>query len=406
LLAVAILAGVSVFFAALTPSLPNHASLKAASVPQFLRALAAILGWPISSAAIPGWPISSDVFAATIVNLPALVFLGVMLWKRPPVSSRNWFLVALVVWTLGQAASVAYGRAACDLAPRYLDLFAIGILANFVCLLSIAQGPSGKRDGWKITAVTAWAGTVLISLSLYAGRHLPADLSVKRDTGFVQETNTRAFVATGDFKHLKDKPLFHVPYWDPVWLAATLESPEIRAILPTNIRAPLEPLSVTISPAGAFVPDGYSPTTPKRYGMTLGSYVAQGDATKGEAWMQFDGNRQSAVLAIPVAGYPLRSGITLQVEQNGRRSPVVIKGNPEESWGTAYAKVGKGAFSIHLSDASATTWVAVGGPCLTGRLDALTNSLLAHYRVFLTLGLVAIMSLLAQCGLTSRLPAP
>jgi len=224
LIAAAILAGLAAIGIALSPSLPHHAALKAASFPQFLHALAAILGWPISS------------FAVLIVNLPALVFVGVMLWKRPPANSRNWFLLALVVWTLGQAVTIAYGRAVGNRSSRYLDLFAIGILVNFVCSIANAQGSVGKRYSWTIPGVAVWASIVLISLGMYAGRHIPADLSAKRDTGLAQEINTRAYLATGDFKHLEDKPYLHVPYPDSKRLASILASPDIRAILPANIR--------------------------------------------------------------------------------------------------------------------------------------------------------------------------
>jgi hypothetical protein len=184
-------------------------------------------------------------------------------------------------------------------------------------------------------------------------------------------------------------------------LGSILASPNILAILPTNISRPLTHTSIKSKSAGAFVINGYYPTTPKRTGMTLGSYSAEGDAATGQASIRFDANRQSALLAIPVAGYPLSSGIKLEIEQNGQRKPVAIKSNPKESWGMAYAKVDNGAFSIHLADSSTTTWLAVGAPTVSGRLDALTNSLLANYFVFILLGIVVAVLLLTQCGLTS-----
>jgi hypothetical protein len=395
LLAVAILAGLFMLGAVLTPSLAHHASLKAASFPQFLDALMAVLGWPISS----------NFFSALIRNLPALVFVGVMLWKRPPADDRKWFLLALVVWALGQAVSIAYGRAVGNLSSRYLDLFAIGILVNFACLILIAQDHIGKRYSWTIIGVSVWAITVLISLGLYAGEHILADLSAKRDTGLAQEINTKNYLATGDFNHLKDKPYLHVPYPHSERLASILASPTVREILPTNIRVPLKPALVESQPANAFVSDGYYPTTPKRTDWTLGSYGAQGDAAVGQVTIRFDANKQSALLAIPVAGYPLGSGIKIEVEQNGQRTPVAIKSNPKESWKMAYVKVDKGSFSIILTDLSRanTGWLAVGAPSVTGRLDAFINGLLANYLVFIMLGIVTVLLLLTQFGLTSRL---
>src|ERR1035437_4872226 len=287
LLAVAILAGLFMLGAVLTPrlSLAHHTPLKAASFPQFLYALMAILGWPISS----------NFFSAFIRNLPALIFGGVMLWKRPPADDRKWFLLALVVWALGQAVSIAYGRAVMNLSPRYLDLFALGILVNFACLIVVAQDPIGKRHGWTITGVSVWAITVLISLGLYAGKHIPADLSGKHDTSLAQEINTKQYLATGDFNDLIVNPSFYIPYPNPERLASILASPTVRAILPTNIRPPLTAASIESEPAGAFVADGYYPTTPKRTDWTLGSYGAQGDAATGQATIRFDANQQRAL---------------------------------------------------------------------------------------------------------------
>ncbi len=166
-----------------------------------------------------------------------------MLWKRPPASHRRWFLLALVVWTLGQTVMFAYGRAYKVICPRYIDSFAAGILVNFACLISIAQSQLGKRHGWTIAGVSAWVILVLYSSVLYAGRNLPAELTQKRDTGLAQETNLRNYLATGDLHHLQDKPYLNVPHSNPERLASILAFPEIRAILPANIRAPLDPAS-------------------------------------------------------------------------------------------------------------------------------------------------------------------
>ena len=415
LLAVFILAVLFTLGTVQTPSLAYHAHLKTSSIPQFIEALMAILGWPISSNlfsvlilnlptfVILGWPMASNLFPVIILNLPTFVFVGVMLWKRPPANDSKWFLLALVVWSLGQAVSIAYGRAVGNLSSRYLDLFAISILVNFVCLILIAQDHIGKKYVWTIIGVSVWTITVLFSLGLYAGKRMPAELAEKRDTGLAQEINTRNYLATGDFIHLKDKAYLHVPYPDSKRLASILASPTIRAILPTNIRIPLEPVLVASQPADAFVIDGYYPSTPKRTGISVGSYSAQGVAATGEVTIQFDTSKQSAMLAIPVTGYPLSSGIKLEVEQNGQRNPVSMKSNPKESWAMAYVKVESGAFSIKITDSSTTAWVAIGAPLVMGKLDALINGLLANYLVFMLLGLVGGVSLITVSGLTNRI---
>lgn len=396
LFGVGILFGLFVFGALLTPSLAYHAPLKAASLRQLYEALLGVLAWPLSP----------NFQSAFVRNLPALVFVGVLLRTRPPAADRRWFLLALVVWTFGQAVSVAYGRAVGNLSSRYLDLFAMGILVNFACLISIVQSGAEKRLYWRGAALACWLLTVFMSLGRYANEHVWTELSSKLDIGRAQESNTRNYLASGDLKHLQDKPYLHVPYPDSKRLASILESPSIMAILPTNIRSPLTPVLIESQPTDAFVVNGFYPTTPKRNNMTLGSYGAQGDATKGQVTMSFESNERNAVLAIPVAGYPLSSGVKLEVEQNGQRIPVVIERNPKESWGTGYAKVSRGEFSIHMTDSSNTAWLSVGAPSIGGRLDGLVNRLLANYLSFVMLGVAGGVLLMTQCRIPKGITKP
>lgn len=392
LLAIVILAGLFIVGVVLTPSLVQHEFLKATSFSQFLGALIKVLGWPISS----------NFFSALIRNLPALVFVSVIFLKRPPANDRKWFLLALVVWMLGQTLSIAYGRAVGSLSSRYLDLFAVGILVNFVCLISIAQEYTGRQNGWKITGVSFWIFIVLISLLLHAGKDSLPELNFKRDSGLAQEINTRNYLATGNINHLKDKPYLHVPYPNSERLASILSSPTILAILPANIGSPLMPALIESKPRSAFVANGYFTLPPERIGMTLGSYNSQYDVTTGQATMQFDNNKRGTLLEIPVAGYPLSSGIKLEIEQNGKIIPVILKSNPKKLWGTAFVKIDTGTFSINLIDSSPTNWLAIGAPVVRGRYDAFINVLLSNYHLFILLGLMAIMLLLIQYVITIR----
>jgi hypothetical protein len=293
------------------------------------------------------------------------------------------------VWSIGQAVSIAYGRSVGSLAPRYADLNTIAILIVYVCLICVIQAsPNGQRF-LAIAAGAVWTLTVLVSGGWYAIQTLPAQLDAKRAMGLAQETTTRCYVATGDLGCLKDKPPGSVafPHLEP--LAEFLSSSTIQSILPANISRPLVALSIESNPAHAFVPNGYDATTPSRSGVTLGSYGAQGAAGKGQALMRFPGDTRSDVLAIPVAGYPLRTGIKITIEQDGRRVPVVLRSNPGASWGIARARIGRAAFSLHLTDASSTDWLAVGAPTVVGRLDKATNALLVRYPAFIVLGVAA-----------------
>jgi hypothetical protein len=391
-IAVAILAGLFIICAVLTPTLARHGPLKATSISQFYNSLMAALSWPISS----------SFFSALILNSPAIAFVGAALRKRLPASNHKWFLIGLVVWVLGQAMSIAYGRAVDSLASRYLDLFAIAVLVNYVCLISIAQGHAEKRRGWVLFIVSFWIVAVFIFLGIRGARDIREALTYKLETSIKQELNTSNYLATGDFKHLQGKPQMDVPYPDPVRLASILKSSDILAILPTNLIRLTAPVSIASKPDNAFVVDGYGSGTPKRLDRTLGSYGAQGKATTGQLSIRYENNMGSSMLKIPVAGYPLSDGINIVIEQNGHLSPLIVESNPKESWRMAYVKVSGGPFSIRLTDSSATAWVAIGAPSIagrTGRLDALNNALLTNYIFFLMFGVVVELLMLIANGM-------
>lgn len=388
---IVILAGLFTLGAALTPSPSYHASLKTASLHQFIDAYMAVLGWPIGK----------TFLAALAINSPALVVVAMALWRRPEAADRKWFLVALAVWSLGQAMSIAYGRAAISLSPRYLDLFAIAILVNFACLISVAEDFAGHRRRQVVACLGLWTLLVLLSLGKGLVGPLSAQLDGKRVSGQASELNVRRYLATGDFNHLKNKPQSHVPYPKPERLTLIFFDPEVRAILPTNIRPPLMLASIEDNPVNAFVNDGYHPVTPKRSDMTIGSYGPQGDAATGQASMRFEGNKGESLVAIPIAGYPGSTGMSIELEQRGTRQPLSISRNPKESWAMVYVKLHGGPFSLHLTDSSATAWLAVGAPFVTGRLDALTDRLLANYPVFIVLGLSIGIWLMTSGGVVS-----
>jgi hypothetical protein len=226
--AVVILTLLFVMGVVLTPVAPGHAVLKASSVAQFSEALSAILAWPIA--------MTPTLLFALLKNLPALVFALLLLWKRPPASDKRWFLLALVIWTLAQAVSIAYGRVSGRLASRYLDLFAIGILVNFACLISVCQNYGSSIFKWSAASIGIWAIAVFLALGFYAQAHVPAELAAKREAGIAQELNTKNFVKTGDINHLKNKPFMHIPYPNAERLASILASQKIQSILPANIQ--------------------------------------------------------------------------------------------------------------------------------------------------------------------------
>jgi hypothetical protein len=226
LAAVFVLGGLFAAGVALTPSVAAHASLRAATLTQFVGSWSSMLGWPIEN----------RILGPAVRNAPALLFTVAMLRARPPAEDRRWFLLTLVIWMLGQGLVICYGRAAHALASRYMDLFAIDILTNFACLLCVVNARADTRP-WAVPAAAVWVAMVLGCLGGSVHKHCLNDLQARRDTAQAQELNTRNYVRTGDIGHLTDKPYLHVPYPVPERLAALLDTPSIRSVLPRNIRA-------------------------------------------------------------------------------------------------------------------------------------------------------------------------
>jgi hypothetical protein len=226
LYAIVILIGLMVIGLYLTPSLPDHELLKATSFGQLFSAFLSSLSWPLAG----------GFFPALIRNAPALIFIGILLYKRPPVNDKRWFLLALIVWSVGQSMSIAYGRAVQSLSSRYLDLFAIGILINFACLVLLLKDLLDKRKVVAFAGIIIWTAIIFISLKSVNDGALADTLAAKRSQGVAQEKNVSNYLKSRNIKDLKNKGSYEIPYPDPERLGMILNWPEIRNILPATIR--------------------------------------------------------------------------------------------------------------------------------------------------------------------------
>jgi len=383
LAAVSILSALFLICIKFTPENAGHAVFKAASFAQFYNAMTGAMAWPIGS---------SGLIAALLRNLPSLIFV-VMMFKNPPKpNDARWFLFALLTWSVGQAVSLAYGRATVLLSSRYIDLFYITILVNLVCLLLIIQPVLRKYGDRSVLVAIFWCVVLIGSLFRKADKTLRDDLASKRDMSKIEELNTRNYLQSGDANYIINKPLLQIPYPDADRLVLILSSPEVRKILPSAISPGISPTEVLQDSLNGFIKNGYYPATPPMVGASWGSYTSAGDAATGTITLNYI-EPQAGHIFIPIAGYPLRDSIEFSVEQDGRTVPFTLQENPKESWAYADAKINKGPFSIRLADESKTTWLAVGNPLPAGRFDHLTNIVVSHYYMFLGAGLVVLFLL-------------
>jgi len=251
--------------------LPQDAPLQAHSPAAFLRALGHSLQWPA--------PWSAPL--AALLWLP-WAWMSWRAWRggdRAPAHHR--VLAAAGLWVVLQFAATAYARGAGGAWPasRYLDTVATGVLVNALVLLvalSSVAAPGWRRRIRGLFAV-GWAGIVAVGLWQHLSTVWRVDLPVVGAQMARRDANTRAYLATGDARHLDGD----IPYPNKAALIERLAHPEIRAILPASIRAPL-PLAGEAVPPGSFATGGIAPATPAPDSMTSwGSYTADGVNARG-----------------------------------------------------------------------------------------------------------------------------
>jgi hypothetical protein len=231
LLALAILAAVTAAMVRYIPVLEHHAPLKAHSIGQFVRSLLQIASWP----ALPGWqPAIIDLLRATLINAPTLLVSIHVIRLRPPLADRRWLLVALAGWAALQAAAVAYGRATGPTGSRYLDVFAIALLLNGVCLLYLLSifKESWLRRRIAFGAIALWLLVIVLGATAQTLRYSIPQMANKGVTGRAETENLRAYLDTKDISVLENKPPLNIPYPEAHRLAAIVSMPVIRALLP------------------------------------------------------------------------------------------------------------------------------------------------------------------------------
>ncbi|OZI20935.1 hypothetical protein CAL26_26125 [Bordetella genomosp. 9] len=219
-----LLAALFVIGYALTPDVAQNAEMKAHSIMEFVHALKVGLSWP-------GKP---QLLIATVLQIPAVAYL-VLQWlrRREPVATVHWFLIALIVWVWGQDVSLAYGRSVLVRSSRYLDLYAIGLLVNFVCLMW-SLGQARWRRAVRAAVCVIWVIYVAFAMYKQWGR-IEEQLADKVANSMTELSNVRGYLKTGDKSFLFGKALLDIPYPRPDRLQGLLDDPAIRSTLPAAI---------------------------------------------------------------------------------------------------------------------------------------------------------------------------
>jgi hypothetical protein len=231
LLALAILAAVTVAMLRDTLGLANNAPLKPHSVGQFFGALMEIASWPLTS----GQPVAVLIVCAIFIYGPALLASLYVIGLRPPLTDRGWLLVGLAGWAAMQMAAIAYGRAGSAVASRYFDVFVVGLAVNCACLLYLllASQYALQRRRLAAGAIALWLVPVLASAIVKSVKDSRPQMSYRHLSDRAQTESLQAYLDTGNISALEsNKSHPYILYPDASRLAAIVSQPVIRAILP------------------------------------------------------------------------------------------------------------------------------------------------------------------------------
>jgi hypothetical protein len=224
---VAIMIALGVLMIAWIVHIPTHDVHKAQSVGHFLRSLIAAASWPL-----PAW------IGVAIVQAPLALLAVHCLRARPSLRDPCWPVLALAVLCGLQIASLAYGRgAAAASVSRYLDLVLIAIPLNFAALVFMLRKTSEASvlRTIAIGCAALWIVAVSLGLARNTSVHaLPQAADRGRHTA-LQTQHLSAYLR-GDATVLRDKPWLHIPYPTAERLEQVLADPQVRAILPRELR--------------------------------------------------------------------------------------------------------------------------------------------------------------------------
>jgi len=329
------------------------------------------------------FPFIVTPYMSIIMYLPVIVLSMVVLIKRRNPNALEIFSLTLGGWVILQAAAMVYGRLWIDtVAFRYMDILALGTIANLLALYALYD-LFPKRYDWTVKIYGVLWGIAWCSmLGLFTDiiPFLQNKLVEKQEVSL----NMRNYLATNSITILQNTT---IPYPKPQRLADILAHPKMKSILPSNLQMP--DLVNAEKNEGIFI---QNQTTP-----AVGQY--QNETVWGSAGIYATGTFVSEpittikhqYLQIPLAGYLGTPGLQLQLLVEGQ-PPITIT-PPKvigESWSSYYMRTPTQPFRIIATDQNVDSWFAFGMPRGVGVLSFWTMQLLnySEYLMLKSLGLL------------------
>lgn len=352
----------------LTP-VAGHAVLETQGALDYFGALLSALSWPMPRnlvfAALLWWP-SIEVARRAVL--------------RRRVEAIDVYLLGLCVWVLLQSAAVAWARGheMFVVSSRYTDTLAIGVLANAalgVRLLAAAHDGAKRR---LLVAATAVAALFMVVGLVAHGARGGVTLVKRAKNAEQARTAIRAFLAGQGSAAFEGKQPREISYPLPARLAALLDDPSVRAMMPSSVAPPLaSPPQRCFGFEHPGVPAHVAPLLD-----ALGSHVDGSGA--GECSGRIP-NASRPYLLMRVAGQPGDPGVSLTILTSDGRTVATAEPFMGAGW-APFVFAARGNLQWQAQDLNTEAWIAFTPPVEVGRLTMLAQSLITWLRVPLILG--------------------
>ncbi len=374
-----------------TPT-PWHDSLHAKTAAEFLLYAARCLAWPLPQHPWLAPLLWAPWFALLFLRLRS-AFRSRLPALSSPLSALNSsatdVLLASGAWVLLQIAAVSFSRAGGGGLPasRYGDIAALGLIVSFAALAVLASAhPARRRTFAALGALFVALAAVCVAVA--TRDVLAGPLPDKKKESLAAERSVQAFVLTDDYATFAQSPL---PFPLPDWLARILRRPDIRAVLPTSVRAPLRLEHFSTAPTPP-APDLWERRTHSL--TTPGEWRSAPLPPASLAWWKIEttGPAFAPGPASPPLALSLSSAASSAAPIAPTRPP-----HPEE-WRAAYVPAPRGPATLLARTDAPDRWLAFTEPVEMSALSYRTRQLAQHGTWLLVGGLLGWLALTARAA--------
>ena len=342
----------------LRPEVQHHASLRSDSWATYSLAVWRLLGWPANI----GWPMG------ILLWLPGFWLLKELSGRRMPMSRLGEIGVLLIALAAAIIAATAFFRGQVvsteGIAPRYLDLFSLGIIGNFIALLNLVACP-GPRLSLRYGLLISWMVVVRLGIGAISVHLSSTALPFWRQSAGRQVALLRTYLHRHDMSVLAGRTQWEIGHPDPEKLAMILGDVDVPALLPPALHVGMTS-SFRFPEGGRYQRGGVDPAIPAPPGLpTWGDWRetrAPGSLDHAES-LPFSSSGGHALFSHAVSGAPGTVSFRFIPVEGGELVEILALGDPAaEVWRESTIWLPSGRYWLEVVDSRNTGWSAITQP--------------------------------------------